>query len=322
MPISRKGGMKVISAEKAIDVRHVTKYYGKHLAIENVSFSVDKGEIFGFIGPNGAGKSTLIRILLNLIFPSQGVARIFGKDVVRESKAVRGMVGYLPSEIHYYEDMRVKDLLAYSAAFYPTGKGNRTAGQAGRKSRIAELAERLQLDLEKKIGDLSFGNRKKAGIIQAMLHEPPLYIFDEPTNGLDPLIQHAFFELIREEREKGATIFFSSHQLAEVQRLCDRVAMIKQGKLLRVEPIEQLMKNQYKKVTLTFAEGRTQEVDWPDVVPQEVSGHTVKLIYKGASQDLIRRLQQLPVTDLLIEEPSLEEIFLHEYEDATPAKRN
>jgi ABC-type multidrug transport system ATPase subunit len=203
-----------------------------------------KGEIFGFIGPNGAGKSTTIRLLLNFIYPTSGNATVFSKDIVKYSKEIRQLVGYLPSEIHYYDDMKVVDLLRYSANFHK--KLDTT--------RMKKLADRLDLDLTRKIEDLSFGNRKKVGIVQAIIHEPKLLILDEPTGGLDPLMQNTFFELLQEERDKGATIFFSSHVLSEVQKTCDRVAIIKEGSLVKVESVETLTHNKVKNVTITLIE--------------------------------------------------------------------
>src|SRR5690625_4598534 len=177
-----------------VDLQNLTKYYKKNRGIVDVTFSIEEGEIFGFIGPNGAGKSTAIRTLLNFIYPTSGSATIFGYDIVAESRQIRQKVGYLPAEIHYYDDMRVIDLLRYSARFYRLENSDK---------RIRKLADRLDLDLRRKIEDLSFGNRKKTGIAQAMLHEPRLLILDEPTGGLDPLMQNVFFDMLEEERNKG-----------------------------------------------------------------------------------------------------------------------
>ncbi len=203
----------------------LTKYYGKTRGIEDVDLQIEKGEIFGFIGPNGAGKSTAIRTLLGLIKPTRGSATIFGKDITTHGPQIRQSIGYLPSEVFYYDGMRVRDLLRYSASFYDKPK------QVMHR-RIEELAELLQLDLTRKIDDLSYGNKKKVGIIQGLLHDPDLIILDEPTGGLDPLMQQTFFQLLRDENAKGVTILFSSHILSEVQKLCDRVGIIKDGKLV------------------------------------------------------------------------------------------
>jgi ABC-2 type transport system ATP-binding protein len=289
---------------KIVDIKNLTKTYNKNRGIINLTFSIEEGEIFGFIGPNGAGKSTTIRTLLNFIYPTSGSATIFGKDIIKYSKEIRQNVGYLPSEVHYYDDMKVIDLLKYSAGFYK--KFN--------PKRMNELTERLDLDLHKKIEDLSFGNRKKVGIVQAMLHEPKLLILDEPTSGLDPLMQNTFFELLAEERKKGTTIFFSSHILSEVQKMCDRVAIIKEGKLVKVETIENLTKNNLKYITVTFERAEQMDFELEGIVKKEVNGNEMTLLYSGNIKALLTRLNALPIKDLLIEEPTLEEVFMHYYE--------
>lgn len=210
-----------------IETKKLTKYYGKSLGIIDVDMSVAEGEIYGFIGPNGAGKSTTIRTLLGLIYPTGGSATIFGKDIIKYGPEIKEEVGYLPSEVFYYDDMKVIDLLKYSGSFYKRDRGLI-------ERRIKELAGIMNLDLNKKIDDLSYGNKKKVGIVQGLLHEPKLIILDEPTGGLDPLMQQKFFDLLREENEKGVTILFSSHILSEVQKLCDRVAIIKEGRIIKV----------------------------------------------------------------------------------------
>jgi ABC-2 type transport system ATP-binding protein len=289
---------------KIVDIKNLTKTYNKNRGIINLTFSIEEGEIFGFIGPNGAGKSTTIRTLLNFIYPTSGSATIFGKDIIKHSKEIRQSVGYLPSEVHYYDDMKVIDLLKYSAGFYKKFNPNR----------MKELAERLDLDLNKKIEDLSFGNRKKVGIVQALLHEPKLLILDEPTSGLDPLMQNTFFELLTEEREKGTTIFFSSHILSEVQKMCDRVAIIKEGELVKVETIENLTKKNLKYITVTFEQTEPMEFELEGIVKKEVNGNEMVLLYSGDMKALLNKLNTLPVQDLLIEEPTLEEVFMHYYE--------
>jgi ABC-2 type transport system ATP-binding protein len=289
---------------KIVDIKNLTKTYNKNRGIINLTFSIEEGEIFGFIGPNGAGKSTTIRTLLNFIYPTSGSATVFGKDIVKDSKEIRQNVGYLPSEIHYYDDMRVIDLLKYSAGFYKKFNPNR----------MKELAERLDLDLHKKIEDLSFGNRKKVGIVQALLHGPKLLILDEPTSGLDPLMQNTFFELLLEERKKGTTIFFSSHILSEVQKLCDRVAIIKEGELVKVETIENLTKKNLKYITITFEQTEPMDLKLDGIVKKEVNGNEMTLLYSGDMKALLNQLNALPVKDLLIQEPTLEEVFMHYYE--------
>ena len=208
-----------------IETKNLTKYYGKARGILDVSLSVEEGEIFGFIGPNGAGKSTTIRTLLSLIHKTSGEARIFGLDCEADHVKILEDVGYLPSEVFYYDRMRAIDLFRYSASFY----------QRDCSQRIQELSALLQVNLQQKIEDMSLGNKKKVGIIQGLLHSPRLIILDEPTSGLDPLMQKTFFDLIREENRRGATVLFSSHILSEVQRICDRVAIIKEGRIAAVD---------------------------------------------------------------------------------------
>lgn len=287
-----------------VELNHLTKTYKGNRGIFDVSFSIDEGEIFGFIGPNGAGKSTTIRTLLNLIYPTSGTAKIFGKDIVKESRAIRQDIGYLPSEVHYYDDMKVIDLLTYSARFHKKFD----------QARMQKLANRLDLDLHRKIEDLSFGNRKKVGIVQALLHEPKLIILDEPTSGLDPLMQSHFFDLLLEERDRGATIFFSSHILSEVQKMCDRVAIIKEGKLIKVDSIEHLTKNKVKNITITIEQPETVQLELAGITNKEIKHNEITLLYSGEIKELLTKLAELPIQDVLINEPSLEEVFMHYYE--------
>jgi ABC-2 type transport system ATP-binding protein len=285
-----------------IVIQDLSKYYGKSRGIENVSFSVKEGEIFGFIGPNGAGKSTTIRTLLGLLHPTSGSATIFGKDITMFGPEIRENIGYLPSEVFYYEKMKVKELLAYSASFYP---GDHT-------KRIQELATLLELDMNRKIEDLSFGNKKKVGIIQGLLHKPSLIILDEPTSGLDPLMQHKFFNLLKEENQRGATILFSSHILQEVQNLCHRVAIIKDGVIIKVEEVASLRTKATKKVKVFGCQDLSyfKDLDCKDV---HIVDDTLSFVYLGEIEPLLKALSHAPISDVLIEEPTLEEIFMHYY---------
>ncbi|MEK3883171.1 ABC transporter ATP-binding protein [Paenibacillus sp. PL2-23] len=288
-----------------IELKGLTKTYGGARGIADLSFTVGQGEIFGFIGPNGAGKSTTIRTMLGLIYPTSGSASIFGKDCLQHGPEIRKEVGYLPSEVFYYDHMKVKDLLSYSASFY---------GKDCRK-RMLELAERMELDLSKKIDDLSLGNKKKVGIVQGLLHEPKLIILDEPTSGLDPLMQQRFFDLLEEENRKGVTILFSSHILSEVQRLCDRVAIIKEGRLIALERVAELKGSTYKKIKLQSKPGA-------EPVPPAIPGVTewkaapngeASFLYRGDINDILRWIADLELVNLWVEEPDLEEIFMHYY---------
>ncbi|UQD53675.1 ABC transporter ATP-binding protein [Bacillus methanolicus] len=288
-----------------IEIKNLTKTYGKARGITDISFNVEQGEIFGFIGPNGAGKSTTIRTLLSLIYPTSGSAKIFGKDCIQYASEIKKDIGYLPSEVFYYDNMKVKDLLKYSASFY----------KKDCSKRIKELAEIMDLDLNKKIDDLSLGNKKKVGIVQALLHEPKLIILDEPTSGLDPLMQQRFFELLEEENKKGATILYSSHILSEVQRLCHRVAIIKEGKIIKVEKISALQENNYKK----FKIETTTKVDKnyfqiSGVKDLEVKDNIVSFLFKGNLNAILKKISGIEIANLWVDEPDLEEIFMHYYE--------
>jgi ABC-2 type transport system ATP-binding protein len=288
-----------------IEINNLTKLYGKSRGITDVSFTVQEGEIFGFIGPNGAGKSTTIRTLLSLIYPTSGSAKIFGKDVITHAPEIKKEIGYLPSEVFYYDNMKVIELLKYSASFY---KKDCT-------KRIRELSEIMELDVNKKIDDLSLGNKKKVGIVQGLLHEPRLIILDEPTSGLDPLMQQRFFELLAKENEKGATILFSSHILSEVQRLCDRVAIIKEGRIVQVEKISTLKENNYKKFKIESAVGlKPGYFDIPGVNQLEVKGNSASFIFRGNINSIMQKIAGIEIANLWVEEPSLEEIFMHFYQ--------
>jgi ABC-2 type transport system ATP-binding protein len=291
-----------------IETNKLTKYYGKERGISNLDMQVEEGEIFGFIGPNGAGKSTTIRTILSIIHPSSGTATIFGKDVTKFGPEIRQEIGYLPSEVFYYENMKAIDLLRYSASFY-----NRPKAQT--EHRIKELAHMLDLDLKKKIDNLSFGNKKKVGIIQGLLHQPKLIILDEPTGGLDPLIQQKFFNLIRDENKRGATVLFSSHILGEVQRLCNRVGIIKEGKLIKVEKISDLMQNSTKRFKLAGVEPIHKKLlsDVKGVTELTQDDKELSFLFRGHLQDVTKVLAKLDLVNLEVTEPDLEEIFLHYY---------
>ena len=287
-----------------IETKNLTKYYGKSLGIKDLNLDVKEGEIFGFIGPNGAGKSTTIRLLLSLIYPTSGQAKLFGKDAIKCGPEVRKKIGYLPSEIFYYDKMKVIDLLNYSASFYDQDCSKR----------ITELADIMELDLKRRIEDLSYGNKKKVGIVQGLLHGPQLIILDEPTGGLDPLMQQKFFQLIKEENDKGVTVFFSSHILGEVQKLCNRVAIIRKGAIIEVEDIKTLRENNYKKIAI-FGENLKKEVfELPGVTKLIKEKEEINFFYKGDINVITKAISSIKVSDINMEEPTLEEIFMHYYE--------
>lgn len=286
---------------EAIKTNDLTKYYGCARGIINVNLSVEQGEFFGFIGPNGAGKSTTIRTLLGLISPTSGGAEVFEKDIITEKKAILRDVGYLPSEALYYTGMKVKDVLKLSADL----RGKDCTAQA------KQLCERLELDPTRKVDELSFGNRKKVAIVCALQSEPKLLILDEPTGGLDPLMQHEFFDIVRERNHNGTTVFLSSHILSEVQRNCTRAAVIREGEIIACDSVEALAKSNAKRVSVR---GTVDLGGLDGIKDMQITKETTSFLYSGDMDRLLRRLTEGSVADLTITEPDLDEIFLHYYE--------
>lgn len=216
-----------------LQINNLKKYYGDHMGIEDVSFSVEQGQIFGFIGPNGAGKSTTIRILMGLLFPTSGSAQIFSQDVTKFDEELKARVGYVPAEAVFYKNFNSSQIFEYSAKL----RGCST-------HRVKELVDLFELDVTKKGKELSFGNAKKVSIILALMHNPDLLILDEPTSGLDPVMQQRFFNLIEQERERGVTVLLSTHILSDVQKVCDQAAIIKKGRIVDVINVKELAKDQ------------------------------------------------------------------------------
>lgn len=290
---------------KAIEVKNLTKYYGKSRGIIEATFDVFEGEIFGFIGPNGAGKSTTIRTLLKLIKKTSGEASIFSMNIDDFHEDILKNIGYVPSEVNYYDNMTGMEVLLYSASFY----------KKDCSLKIKELSEKLDLNLSKKVEELSFGNKKKLAIIEALIHEPKLIILDEPTSGLDPLIQQKFFEILKKENEKGATIFLSSHVLSEVEKLCDRVAVIKDGRIIKIDKMSEIAKNTYKKIKLEVSEDFKLNVfKMKEITNFKTNKNTFTFLYNGNLNKLIGLLSDLKVSNIVIEDPTLEEIFIHYYD--------
>lgn len=285
----------------AVQLDGLTKYYGKTRGIEQIDLTVRQGDFFGFIGPNGAGKSTTIRILLGLIRPSGGSARIFGLDVAKERERILARVGYLPSEVSFYSGMRVKDVLKLSANL---------RGRDCRKT-ADQLCERLRLDTTRKVEELSFGNRKKTAIVCALQHEPDLLILDEPTSGLDPLMQKAFFEILRERNKEGTTIFLSSHILSEIQHHCTHAAMIRDGTIVTDGRVAELSGTGTKRVSIRGS----IDCDALDGVRNlHSTPENVDFLYSGDMKTLLSAMAKGDVKDVTVTEPDLEEIFLHYYE--------
>jgi beta-exotoxin I transport system ATP-binding protein len=290
-----------------IETEGLTKFYGDARGIEDVTMVVEAGEVFGFLGPNGAGKTTTIRTLLDLLHPSGGVARIFGLDSRHDSVAIRARLGNLPGDFGYGTGSSGREALAVLGRL----RGVRDFGRA------EELASRLRADLDRPLGQLSRGNRQKVGLILALFHRPELLVFDEPTTGLDPLMQEEFLALVREERERGCTVFISSHELDEVERICDRVGIIRDGRLIAVERVAELLGRTQRRVSVEFA----SDVDVAEL--QALGGVSDVAVRDGrvsfhASGDvdaLVKALSRHAVRDLEIAHPTLEEVFLTYYEE-------
>ncbi len=288
----------------AIRTNSLTKYYGRARGITDMNLTVEQGDFFGFIGPNGAGKSTTIRILLGLIAPSSGSAQVLGMDISRQKETILSHVGYMPSEASFYRNMRVRDVIKFSADL--RRKDCRAEAQT--------LCERLELDVNRKIHELSLGNRKKVSIVCALQHMPRLCILDEPTSGLDPLMQREFYAILEERSKSGTTIFVSSHILSEVQRYCRHAAIIREGRLLALDSTKNLGHTDTKRVRLRGA-GRISDrlSSLLNLKDLQIDGDSVSFLYSGSLNELLNTLAALPLSDASITEPDLEEIFMHYY---------
>lgn len=298
----QKIGDEYMENKVVLEVKDLVKTYGKSRGVNGISFSVNKGEIFGLIGPNGAGKSTTIKSILGIVKKNSGTIQVLGDSLDDAEKKIKKHIGYLPSECNFYNNMRVKDLLEYSKSLY----GNKSID-------IKKYAERLNLDLDKKIEDLSYGNKKKVGIIDTIISDGELLILDEATGGLDPLVQEEFFKILEELRNEGKTIIYSAHVLSEVQRLCCRVAIIKDGNLIKIEEINNLNKINLKKIKLNTSSDELK--DFNGVYDYKRENSTVTFKYTGSISDIIKKLSCIEIKDIEIENPTLEEIFLKYYEE-------
>ena len=285
-----------------VEIKKLTKYYGDIKGVEDLSLDLEEGEIFGFIGPNGAGKSTTIRSIMNLINKTSGTVLIDNKEFNKDDVEIKEKIGYLPSEVHLYDDLTVKQMLDYHEKFY----------KKDIHSRREELVKRFELDETKKIEDLSLGNLKKVGIILAFMHEPKILILDEPTSSLDPIMQNVFFDLLKEEKAKGNTIFYSTHILTEVSKICDRVGLIKDGKLIKVEKIEDLSKKNLTFVTLTSPQIK-EIIDDLQVNIISEDNNIIKFGNNLTHDELIKKIAKYKIDKILIEEATLEDMFLHYY---------
>ena len=285
-----------------LQINKLTKYYGSTKGVENLSLDINKGEIFGFIGPNGAGKSTTIRCIMNLINKTSGEIIIDGIINQKDNLKLKAIIGYLPTEVNLYDDLTVKEILDYNEQFY----------EKSTHRRRIELVKLLQVDETKKIEDLSQGNLKKVGIILAFMHQPKLIILDEPSSGLDPLMQEKFYELLLAEKAKGTTIFYSTHVLSEIKKICDRVGIIKEGKLIKIESLEELRNNNFEMITIKSKNiKQIKKIVKGKIIWEEEQA--IKILYSQPITELIKLLAGLPTDKLLIEDPEIEELFLHYY---------
>jgi len=285
-----------------LEIQNLTKYYGNILGVKNLSFSLNEGEIFGFIGPNGSGKSTTIRSIMNLINKNEGKVLINGVELDKDNISLKKLIGYLPSEINLYDDLTVKEMLDYHETFY----------KKNIHKRRKYLVEKLKLDESKNIEDLSLGNLKKLGIVLAFMHEPKLLILDEPTSGLDPIMQQTFYELLKEEQEKGTTIFYSTHILSEISKICNRVGIIKNSELVKIETIEEIQNKNLNFVTIKSKE-IDKIVNELKIEEYDRDEDLIKFKNQISADLLIKVLSKYKIEKILIEEATLEEVFLHYY---------
>lgn len=288
--------------ENILEIINLKKYYGKIRGVEDVTIKLKKGEVYGFIGPNGAGKSTTIRTLMNLINKTSGTILINGKEHDKNDLELKEMIGYLPSEIYLYDDLTVKEILDFHESFYKKNLNKR------RK----ELVSLLKLDETKRIEDLSLGNSKKLGIVLALMHEPKILILDEPTSGLDPIMQNTFYNILLEEKKKGTTILYSTHVLSEVAKICDRVGIIKDGKIIKEDTVKNLEKNNVTYLTINSKDINKIKKELDLKVISE-SDNTIKFINNLNPNELLEKLNKYDINKLLIEELSIEDLFMNYY---------
>lgn len=284
------------------DVSNLKKYYGKSIGVEDVTFNVKEGEIVGFIGPNGAGKTTTIRAIMGLLKPTSGSVAILNEDAFVDGHKARNEVGYVSGETSYFAALTVMENLKLVADMHGVSY-----------DRIDYLATKLELALTRKPNELSLGNKKKLNIVMALLSSPQLIVLDEPTVGLDPIIKLKFFELLEEEKKRGASILISSHTLSDIQRLCDRVVIIKGGKIIAIEEMEQLKTKRLKLITIE-TEYSKPEITLSGVSNVKVDGNQIKFNYNGEMKKLVKYLNSIDITNISIEDAGLEEMFLHFYE--------
>lgn len=285
-----------------LEIKNLTKSYGKSRGVIDVNLEIEKGTIYGFIGPNGAGKSTTIKCIMNLINKNSGEVFVDGKLFLKKNNELKNKIGYLPSEIHLYDELKVKEMIKYSESFY----------KKDCSKRVSELVNKLDIDTNKKIEELSLGNLKKVGIVLALMHEPEIVIMDEATSGLDPLMQEAFYEILLEEKKKGTTIFFSSHILSEIKRICDKVAIIKDGKIINIDDMNNFEDSDALRIKITsdYNEDILKELGLSE---DNIKKGVLEFVYKEDINNLMKILSKYNIKKLLIEELDIEEIFIHYY---------
>lgn len=289
--------------KEIVIIDNLTKLYGETIGVQNLSFSLNEGEIFGFIGPNGAGKSTTIKSIMNLINKNSGSIMVYGKEFEKDDIETKSLIGYLPSEINLYDDLTVKQIFDYHESFY----------KKDIHIRREELVNKLNIDETKKIENLSLGNLKKVAIVLALMHEPKILLLDEPTSGLDPIMQQVFYDLLQEEKKKGTTILYSTHILSEVSKICDRVGIIKEGTLLKIEKINTIKKKNLTYITIE-SEDNEKILKELKVKAEHKDSKTIRFKNTKSSDVLIKKLSNFTIDKILIEEATLEDVFLHYYE--------
>jgi ABC-2 type transport system ATP-binding protein len=292
-------------SEHVITTRGLTKYYGRHLGVTGLDFEVHQGEVFGYLGPNGAGKTTTLRLLVGLLNPTSGSASVLGYDLKRDSLAIRNRTGYIPGDVRLFEDLTGEEALRLLDSLRP----DRPAVL------MRELVQRFDLDLTRKIGEYSSGNKQKLAIVQAFMHDPELLVLDEPTSTLDPLMRHRFYELCSEFRGRGRTIFISSHVLPEMEQICDLVGIIRKGRLVTVESVAELSRKKLRHADFTLAsEPDARLLDFESATLQRIDGLRFEADIKSDMDTFIKELSRLHLADLQISHASLEEIFMEFYE--------
>jgi len=288
--------------EIILEIKNLKKYYKDIRGVEDVSIKLKAGEAYGFIGPNGAGKSTTIRTLMGLINKTSGAIFIYGKELDKNDLEMKKLIGYLPSEVYFYDDLTVKQMLDFHESFYKKDINKK------RK----KLVKLLKLDETKRVEDLSLGNSKKLGIILALMHEPKILILDEPTSGLDPIMQNIFYELLKEEKKKGTTIFYSTHILSEVSKICDRIGIIKDGIIVKEDTVENIEKNNMTYLTIESTEIEKIKNDLGLKIILE-DNNTIKFINNLNPNELLKKITKYKISKLLIEEISIEDLFMEYY---------